>query len=196
MTLRPPWVSARPRWLDLTEEIWFWQLKTGTWTKYKKWQLEYLPACPLGSVPPGSHPRPGTAGGLYTPGGFENKEKKNPCSKDRFPAAWPPPRPPRPEPAAPAAPPAAPRRRPLPRREAAAAQPLPRSAPAGRLLSSSRLAAGHRVRHSGASTAVTESSARTPPGAATAAPAASVHGTACSVCSRRAAWTRTQPAAR
>ena len=58
-------------------------------------QLEYLPACPLGtsSVPRalrlGGRTRPeGTDGGLYTPGGFENTEKKIPCSNDRFPAGW------------------------------------------------------------------------------------------------------------
>ena len=28
------------------------------------------------------------AGGLYTPGGLENREKKIQCSNGRFPAAW------------------------------------------------------------------------------------------------------------
>ena len=40
--------------------------------------------CPLGSTR-----GPGTAGGLFTPGGFENTEKKIPRSNGRFPAALP-----------------------------------------------------------------------------------------------------------
>ena len=39
-------------------------------------------------MPRGAAPE-GTAGELYTPGGFENTEKKNQFSNGRFPAAWP-----------------------------------------------------------------------------------------------------------
>ena len=40
--------------------------------------------CPLGRTR-----RLGTASGLYTPGGFEKRRKKIPCSNGRIPAAWP-----------------------------------------------------------------------------------------------------------
>ena len=53
----------------------------GGWLQFKSLACEYLPACPLGSVPPGPHPRARPA--IYIP------PSKIPCSNGSFPVAWP-----------------------------------------------------------------------------------------------------------
>ena len=61
-------------------------LRAAAWPKaevrHRAWptecqrQLEYLPACPLGSVPPGQHPRPQPRGRLYTSAGSRIQKRR------------------------------------------------------------------------------------------------------------------------